>query len=243
MNTPFVLALRSSLHWLGMSLSTIVYGVLLPFAIVIPYRQRYQLLAGWNHFNTWWIKVSCGVNYRIEGLENIPQDQPIIIMSKHQSTWETMALPTLLPPLTWVLKRELLWIPFFGWGLMAVKPIAIDRSAGKTALNQIKRIGKGRLDKGISVFIFPEGTRVPVDKRVRYKIGGAVLASYSQYPILPITHNAGYCWPKSSFIKKPGTITVRIGKLIDTRQLSASMINKRVENWIEDELEKLPPVS
>ncbi len=236
------LGFRATVFWAGYGLITIGYGLLTPLLFLLTPEMAFQVLITWAYINVWWLKVTCGVHYMVKNPQNIDKSDTCIVLANHQSTWETMAIPTLLPPFAWVLKKELLNIPFFGWALKLVNPIAIDRSAGRTAIEQIKMIGKERLDDGIWICMFPEGTRVAPGKKVRYKMGGAILASYSGYPIIPIAHNAGESWPRHSYIKKPGTITISIGPKILTKGREADEIIKDVKDWIEAEKEKLPPI-
>lgn len=177
----------------------------------------------------------CGLKFEIKGKENIP-DGGMIILAKHQSTWETLAFQQILPPHVWVLKRELFRIPFFGWGLKMLQPIAIDRSAGRKAVEQLVEQGIEKLQNNWSVMIFPEGTRVKPGNEVRYKLGGSILASKADYPVLPVAHNAGEFWPKHSFIKWPGTITVVIGKPVNAFGRKPEEINREIKNWIESEM-------
>ncbi|MDP2247099.1 MAG: lysophospholipid acyltransferase family protein, partial [Nitrosomonadales bacterium] len=188
----------------------------------------------------WWLRVTCGVRYQIVGRENIPQT-PSIILSKHQSAWETLAFQQIFPPQVWVLKRELLWVPFFGWGLAMTSPIAINRSAGREALKQMVAQGKDRMKKGFWVVIFPEGTRMAPGTKGKYHIGGAWLATHTSATVVPVAHNAGEFWPKNSFIKKPGTITVSIGKPIQSAGLKPDELNQQVEARIEQEMSALAP--
>ena len=162
-------------------------------------------------------------------------------MVKHQSAWETIALRALLPPRqTWVLKRELLWIPIFGWALAMARPIAIDRKSGRAAARKLIAEGTDRLERGHCVILFPEGTRVAPGHRGKYHIGGALLAAASGYPVVPIAHNAGVFWARRSIRKYPGTIQVVIGPPIPTEGLSAAQITRRVEQWIEKTVAELP---
>jgi 1-acyl-sn-glycerol-3-phosphate acyltransferase len=186
----------------------------------------------------WWLRITCGVRYRVIGRENIPE-MPSIILSKHQSAWETLAFQQIFPPQVWVLKRELLWVPFFGWGLAMTSPIAINRSAGREALKQLVSQGKDRLAKGFWVVIFPEGTRMPPGTKGKYHIGGAWLSTHTGSTVIPVAHNAGEFWPKNSFIKKPGAITVSIGKPIQSAGLKPDELNQQVEQWIEQEMPML----
>ncbi|MCK5093036.1 MAG: 1-acyl-sn-glycerol-3-phosphate acyltransferase [Gammaproteobacteria bacterium] len=205
---------------------------------LFPVRVRYRIAALWPRFSIWWLSVICGVKYEIQGFENIP-DQPVIIMCKHSSTWETMAMQGLFPPQAWIVKRELFWVPVFGWALYMINPIAIDRSKGRRAMEQLLDQGANRLDQGFNVAIFPEGTRIDAGKKGKYKIGGALLAEKTGAPVVPVAHNAGYFWPKHGFSKKPGHIKMIIGEPIDTKGMSASQINQRVEEWIESRVAKI----
>lgn len=236
------LGLRATVFWIGFAINNIFYGLLTPILFLLPRKTSLNILMSWAYLNTWWLKVSCGVKYQIKNPENLDKSQTHIMLANHQSTWETMALPTLLPPFVWVLKKELFKIPFFGWALKIAEPIAIDRLAGRSAVHQIREQGKAKLDAGFWVCIFPEGTRVLPGKKVRYKKGGAILAAQTGYPIIPVAHNAGDSWPRHSFIKKPGTITVSIGPSIKTKGRKSWAIIKEVEQWIEAERKQLPPI-
>jgi 1-acyl-sn-glycerol-3-phosphate acyltransferase len=161
------------------------------------------------------------------------------VLSKHQSAWETLALQLVLPAHCWVAKRELLWIPFFGWLLALSSPIALDRSKGKESMRQLLQKGKEKLEQGFSVVLFPEGTRIPFGERSKYKIGGAMLAAHCEVQVLPVAHNAGKFWGRNAFIKIPGTVVMSIGKPIDTIGLKADEINRLTEEWIEGEMDKL----
>jgi 1-acyl-sn-glycerol-3-phosphate acyltransferase len=194
----------------------------------------------WGRINMWLLKYICGLDYQVSGGENFPEKNAIVL-AKHQSTWETISLRCLMPPnQAWVLKKELLRVPFFGWALMAARAISIDRSAGRKAMKQVIEEGTRRLQGGEWVVIFPEGTRTAPGEKGRYGAGGALLAEKSGYPIVPIAHNAGVFWRRRDIRKYPGTIQVVIGPLIETEGLSASEINKRVEQWIEDTVASLP---
>jgi 1-acyl-sn-glycerol-3-phosphate acyltransferase len=183
-------------------------------------------------FNLWWLKITCGLDYRVDGLENIP-DYPVIILSNHQSTWETLAIQKIFPPMVWVLKRELMYLPVFGWGMAILKPIAINRSSGKKAIDQLLEQGKARLAEGINVVVFPQGTRTAPGSKTKYKIGGAMLAAKTNTPVLPVAHNAGHFWPRKGFRKKRGCIHMVIGKPIPVTGMSAAEINKVTQDWIE----------
>ncbi len=197
-----------------------------------PVHVRYAVATRWARLNLWWLKYSCGLTYRVSGRENIPKDTAIIF-SKHQSTWETLALQEIFPPQVWVLKRELLRIPFFGWGLAMVGAIGIDRKAGRKAVDQLVTQGRQRLESGRWVVVFPEGTRVAPGARGRYRIGGAVLAERTGHAIVPVAHNAGEYWPARGFLMRPGEIQVVIGPPIHSAGNSAAAVLKEAEDWIE----------
>lgn len=246
--SKLILSIRATIFWIGFALSTALAGLITPFLLPLSQETCYRILSPWTHFNVWWLKISCGVKYTILGKENINFKHNGIVLANHQSTWETLLIPTLFPSVSWVLKKELFKIPFFGWALSRVKPIAIDRKAGSSAVDQVKKNGKKRLDEGSWVCIFPEGTRVKPGHKERYRMGGALLAEYcaknSQdgkgYPIYLLAHNAGECWPRHSYIKLPGTITVSISKPFTVEGLKPNAINNKVKKWIEEEIEKMP---
>jgi len=230
--------LRSFIFALGQWLFTPVFCTLILLTFPLSQHRRYRIISIWARTMLHWLEFTCGIRYRVIGAENIPQ-QPCVVLAKHQSAWETLAFQKILPPQVWVLKRELLWIPFFGWGLALTSPIAIDRSAGREALKQLVSQGKDRLAKGFFVIVFPEGTRIPPGETGKFHIGGAWLATHSNSLALPIALDAGEHWGKNSFLKKPGTITVSIGKAIDTAGMKPDELNKQVEAWITAEMPKL----
>lgn len=223
---------RSALFTIGQAASTVVFAMLGLFVLPLPFLWRYRFITQWTRFNLWWLSVACGVRYAVEGRENIPSG-PAVVLCKHESAFETLALQFVFPPQVWLLKRELLWIPFFGWGLALLEPIAIDRKAGRQALRRLMEIGTRRLREGRWVVIFPEGTRVVPGERGRYAPGGALLAHHAGFPVVPVAHNAGDHWPKRGFLKRPGVIRIAVGPVIDTRGLPAQEINRRAEAWIE----------
>jgi 1-acyl-sn-glycerol-3-phosphate acyltransferase len=226
------LVARSLLHVAGQALLTVPFAMAAIFGLALPYRWRYALVSQWTHCNLWWLEKTCRLRYKVVGVENIPR-QPTIIFCKHESAWETLALQRYFTPQVWVIKRELLWIPFFGWGLATLRPIAIDRRSSRAALTQILSQGRARLNDGCWVVIFPEGTRVMPGERRRYRQGGALLAAKTGRPVLPVAHNAGDFWPRNGFIKRPGTIELAIGPVIESRGRSAADINRLAETWIE----------
>ena len=232
-----MLFLRSGLFFVGQVITAPIFTLIALLALPLNPITRNNLISGWARSMLWWLKVTCNIRYEITGLENIPHS-PTIILSKHQSAWETFAFQAIFPTQVYVLKRELLWIPRFGWGLAMSSPIAINRAAGREALKQLVEKGKDRLAKGLWVVIFPEGTRIAPKKRGKYHIGGAWLAVHTQTPVLPVAHNAGDFWPKG-FIKTPGVIQMHIGTPIQTAGLKTDALNQQVENWIEAEMETL----
>ncbi len=184
-------------------------------------------------------KYLCGVRYVITGAENIPNNNRFIIFSKHQSTWETLFLLYYFPHMSIILKKELLSIPFFGWGLKALRPIAIDRSAARSAINAMNQQGQQRLEQGLCILCFPEGTRKSPGDAPDYKVGGAMLANKTQAPILPIALNSGECWPRKGFLKRPGTISLVIGPCVNVKDKKTSVILEEAQSWIESKMETI----
>jgi 1-acyl-sn-glycerol-3-phosphate acyltransferase len=230
--------IRSFIFFLVQLVWTPLYASMVIFIFPLPPHTRYRIASGLAYSTMWLLRVICGIKTEVRGRENIPK-QPHIVLCKHQSAWETFSLQTVFPDQVWVLKRELLWLPFFGWGLALTSPIAIDRSKGKQAMKQLLEQGKDRLQRGFCVVIFPEGTRMPYGVHGKYKIGGAMLGESSGAPVVPVAHNAGKFWGRNSFLKHPGTIIMSIGQPIDPKGLKADEINRRVEGWIEAEMQKL----
>jgi 1-acyl-sn-glycerol-3-phosphate acyltransferase len=237
------LLLRSLLFTLVMATATIVWSMVCILFAPFPYARRYYLTSRWNVIVIWAARVICGIRHQIKGMENLP-DAPVILLSKHQSTWETIFYMIMMPrPLVFVFKKELTYIPFFGWGLALLRMIPIDRSKGRDAFAQVLEQGRQRLATGQWVIMFPEGTRIPVGQAGKYKSGGARLAVETGTPVVPIAVNAGECWPKKSFIKTPGIITVSIGKPISPEGLNATQLIQHVENWIESEMHMISPAA
>ena len=227
-----ILWLRSLAFWVVFPISLVLFAILLMLAAPFSLKTRWALLQIWVQFILWWLRVSCNLTHEIQGEENIPADAGIVF-SKHQSTWETIALQQIFPLQVWVAKRELMWIPFFGWGLWLMQCIHIKRGSGKAAINQLITQGKARMEEGIWVVIFPEGTRVAAGSPGRYRIGGAALAEHSGRDIVPVAHNAGEYWPRRSFIKRPGVIQVRIGAPISPEGKTAQQLLDEASGWIE----------
>lgn len=229
---------RSLLFGLFMTVSVTLFAPLALLTFPLPFAHRYRFISQWARMNLWALGQICGLRYEVRGQENIPADNGIVF-AKHQSAWETLALQCIFPAQVWVLKRELLWIPLFGWSLALLEPIALDRKAGRKAVVQLVRQGIERLQKGRWVVIFPEGTRVAPGKRGRYHMGGAVLAEKSGYPVVPMAHNAGEYWARRSLVKWPGTIRVVIGPPIATEGRRAAEILADAEQWIESTMETI----
>jgi 1-acyl-sn-glycerol-3-phosphate acyltransferase len=229
--------IRSFIFNLGMWIFTIPFTTIGLLTFPFPALTRYRFLSLWARCMLWWLRISCGLSFNVKGRENIP-NSPSIILCKHQSAWETLALQLIFPPQVWVLKRSLLLIPFFGWALALTSPIAINRAAGREALKQLVTQGKDRLAKKFWVVIFPEGTRTAPGKRGKYHIGGAWLATHTQTQtqVVPVAHNAGEFWRKNSWLKHPGVIQVSIGKPIQSADLKPDALNQQVEDWIETEM-------
>ena len=232
---------RSLLFSIGMLVSIGICAPLVVLGFFLPFVHRYRISQLWTRFNVWWLRITCGIDYRLSGVEHIP-DRPVIVMAKHQSTWETLFLHQYLPPVAWVIKRELLWLPFFGWALALLRPIAINRQAGTSAVKQVIRQGVKHLQRGQWVLIFPEGTRTLPGVRKRYGLGGAVLATHSGCPILPVALNAGEFWPRGGFLKRPGTIQVVFGPLLESSGRSPQELNRQVEDWIEGTMARIGAV-
>ena len=224
-----------------MVLVTVPWACLCFLAAPLPYAKRYFVTSRWNVFIIWLAKALCGIRYQIKGWDNLP-DAPVILLCKHQSAWETIFLLCKMPrPLVFVLKRELLYVPFFGWALGLLRMIPIDRNKGKDAFAQVVTQGRKRLADGQWVIMFPEGTRIPVGQTGKYKGGGARLAVETNTMVVPIALNAGECWGKNSFVKTPGLVTVSIGKPIAPDGRTPVELMQLVENWIESEMRVISP--
>jgi 1-acyl-sn-glycerol-3-phosphate acyltransferase len=230
---------RSILFHLTVAIITLPYALLAGLLAPFPHHLRYRWITSWTHLVVFLARVVCGIQFRVLGLEHLPST-PCILALKHSSAWETFAAQVIFPPQVWVLKKQLLWIPFFGWGLKQLNPIAIDRAAGTKALRQMTEQAKDRLAKGLYIIVFPEGTRTPPGERVDYKPGAAFLARSLQVPIVPVAHNAGYLWPKQDWRRYPGEITVHIGSpLSPTSYPDTKSLTHALEHWIETQVEQL----
>jgi len=234
---------RATIFYAFFIVFTILYS--LSCFIVNPFlstASRYDYVRGWSKGVIQALRMICGVRYSIIGMENVTSslDKPVILMSKHQSAWETIAYISLFPKqLCYVFKKELLMIPFFGWAMAMLKMIHIDRSKKDKAAIAVASQGRLRLSEGYWIIIYPEGTRAPVGKEIPYQKGGARLAVDTKAFVIPVAHNAGHCWPKNSFIKYPGEITVSIGPCITTLDKNPSVVIREVQSWIETEMRRI----
>ena len=229
---------RSSLFALFQILVTPPFALLALLTFPLPAVLRYRVITSWSRLIVWGAGEICGVRYRVLGAGHIPAP-PFIVLAKHQSAWETLAFQKIFPRQTWVVKRELLWIPFFGWGLAMLSPIAIDRASGARALRELLDQGRERLAQGVCIVMFPEGTRMAPRTRGPYHAGGAWLSVQTGTPVLPVAHDAGTLWPRKAFLKYPGFVTVSIGLPISPQGLTHEQLNQKVEEWIESEMERL----
>ncbi len=232
--------LRSLVFYIGIGVATLFLPLVMFLTLPAPILTRQRALARWSGTIITLLRVLCRVDFQVSGTENIPGG-PAIILCKHQSAWETFALQVILPAQTWVLKRELLFIPIFGWALAAAQAIAIDRGNPKQSLKQVISKGRNRLEKGLWVVIFPEGTRSLPGQKLKYSAGGAMLATRTGYPIVPVAHNAGYYWRPDHFTIAPGRIKVVIGPTIDPNGGRAGEINAQTEHWIEEAMHAITP--
>lgn len=207
----------------------------------LPRTLRYRVTMAWPRWQIMAARWILGIRWQVAGADNLP-DGPAILLSKHQSAWETLFYPSYMPrELCFVFKRELLWLPFFGWGIALLDMIHINRKRGGDAFEHVVSQGTAKLAQGRWIIMFPEGTRTPVGSQGRYKTGGARLAIRTGAPVVPIAVNSGECWPRKAFIKQPGMITVSIGPPIQTTGLTPDAVNAAVEQWIEAEMRRLSP--
>ncbi len=233
-----MVVLRSTLFALFQIAATFVFSFIALATFPFAFATRYRIITAWSRLVMRAVERICGIRYRVLGAERLPAP-PFIVLSKHQSAWETIAFQEIFPLQVWVVKRELLWLPFFGWGLAMLAPIAIDRGSGVRSLRQLLEHGRDRLARKLCIVIFPEGTRVAPGARREYQVGGAWLASKTAAPVVPVALNSGEVWPRNAFLKYPGTITVSIGPAIDPKGLAPEDINHRVEEWIEAEAQRI----
>lgn len=232
--------MRDARQWLGSTaftlylfLSVAIYGSAVLPTLLLPRRATYAAARGWASSVLFALRWLCRLDYVVEGTEHLPTTSSVVLM-KHSSAWETIAQLRIFPRQTWVLKRELIWIPVFGWVLMKLRPIAIDRKGGRAAVQQVLEQGRERLAEGTWVVIFPEGTRVPAGQTRRYGMSGALLAEAAGLPVVPVAHDAGDYWPRRSWLKRRGRIRVVIGPPIATAGVDPRIVNERTQRWIED---------
>jgi len=235
-----MVAIRSALFLAILVVYTPFHYLACILAAPLARLTRWRVIAAWPQLATWLARRLLRIDYEVLGRDHIPRE-PCVVLSKHQSAWETIAYTSIFPPHVYVIKRELLWIPFLGWGLGLMSPIAIDRADRKRAMQRLIEGGAERLRQGFSIMVYPEGTRIAVGRRGVYKLGGAVIAANTGARVLPVAHNAGLVWPRNSFRKYPGKVTVVIGPPIESRGLSAEELMRRAEDWIEGEMERLAP--
>ncbi|MBK1721867.1 lysophospholipid acyltransferase family protein [Thiocystis violacea] len=232
--------LRSLAFFVLYNLFGILHSLIsLVLAPLMGFERRHWFVNLWTRLSMWLLRRLNGIEIHVSGVENIPPDRPVVVMANHQSEWETFYLQLLVSPQSTVLKRELLWVPFFGWALALLKPIAIDRRKPINALKCLLREGKQRLDAGISVVIFPEGTRQPPGEIGKFNAGGAKLACHAGRPVLPVAHNAGRCWPARSMLRFPGRISLVIGRPISC-DAGPDALMRDAEHWIRDTASTLP---
>lgn len=235
-----LVTLRTAVFVIGSTALTIVYGFLSLLLWFVPAMVRHKIIISWCWLIIYWARFACGVRFQIIGKENLHKGtQPKVILSKHQSTWETLMLQGLCWPASTILKKELLNIPFFGWGLRGLQPIAIDRSNPREALKQVKREGVLRVEKGLNLLLFPEGTRVAPGTKNKYARSGPEIAIAGNVDIVPVAVNAGHCWPLHTWRRYPGLITVVVGEPIRTQGRTSKELIIEVEQWIEGQLEQL----
>jgi len=232
--------IRSLVYTALLFAGTMAFGVVVLVSALLPLtiEQRYVIPRYWGLFHTWLAKEICGLGYVVEGQENLPPG-PFVSLWKHSSTWDTLAQMFVVPPASWLLKREVTWIPVIGWAVSTYKPIAINRNARSSAVNQVVKQGKERLAAGMGVIVYPEGTRVAAWQTRKYGISGALLAKETGVPVVPIAHNSAYLWPRRSPLKKKGTIYVVIGKPIDPSGMDPREINERAQQWVEATIAEL----
>lgn len=238
--------MRALRQWLGsliftlwMFLSVGIFAIAVLLAGMFRYERRYAIALAWARLMMRSVKLLCGLDFVVRGRENITSDAAVYLL-KHSSAFETIAEIVIFPRQTWVLKRELKWVPIFGWALMLLKPIAINRGGGRRAVNQVVRLGRERLHEGINVMIFPEGTRVRHGETRRYGMSGAALAGGAELPIVPVAHNAGLFWPRRGVMKHPGTVTFVIGEPVFVGDRDIREVNAQIQQWVEAEIEQMP---
>ena len=230
--------LRALVYYALLIVILVPYWVMVMCVAPLPRIPRWKIIAGWPRLAAWLAIYVLGIRYEVRGRENIPAE-PVVILSKHSSAWETLAFSGIFPPHVYVMKRELLWLPFLGLGLALFSPIFINRADRKNAMRRMIELGKERFAQGFCIMIYPEGTRIAVGKRGVYKLGGAYIAVQTGARVLPVAHNAGLLWPRNAFLKRPGKVTVMIGKPIESAGHTPEQLMRKVEDWIEGQVEIL----
>ena len=231
--------ISSTLLFIGIFSSATVAGLLILLSVPFSFSIAYKVSALWCRLVLWMTKVFCGLSYEVEGLEHINKNEAVIVLSNHQSAWETLALRHILPTQVVLLKRSLVMLPIWGWALGTLKSIVIDRENQRAALRVLLEKGTAYLNQGLWVIIFPEGTRTAAGEIRKFSAGGAMLAQKTGYPVIPVAHNAGDFWPRYSFLKYPGVIRVKIGPVIETKGRKATEINAEAENWIAQAIKEM----
>ncbi len=219
--------------------NTFLFAVVVMLSAPFGLDARHASARAWARTNLWLLRVLCGLDYVVEGVENIPREGAHISYWKHTSAWETIAQMLVFPPQSWVLKREIMWIPLIGWATALMRPIAINRSAGHRAVNQVVEQGRKRLAEGLWILLFPEGTRVLPGRTRKYGLSGALLASRTGAKLVPVAHNAGDYWARRGLLKKPGIVRVVVGPPIETLGRDPRVLNEQAQAWIEDRMAEI----
>ena len=240
--TSALAAFRSAIFVVFMVVTVVPWAIVgIVYSVFVRGERLYWMFVGWLRLAIWGARAICGVRARVQGREHLPATS-VILLPKHQSTWETFAFPTLMPrPLCYVFKRELLYVPFFGWAMARMDLIHIDRSKRAEAWAKVAEQGRRYMAQGNWVIMFPEGTRTPRGSQGTYKHGGTRLAVETGRPVVPIAVTSARCWPRKSFLLRPGVIDVSIGEPIDSTGRSADELMREVERWIEAEMRRLDP--
>ena len=229
----------STLLFVGIFVTATIVGILLILGMLTTFKIRWKIGYAWCVIIGWMTKVFCGLTFEVEGMEHFDPKQPAIILSNHQSAWETLALRYILPPHSVVIKRELLYFPIWGWSLLTLKSIVINRKNQRASLRNLLEQGSRYLNEGLCVLVFPEGTRAPAREVLKFNVGGAMLAHKSGFPVIPVAHNAGDFWPRYSFFKYPGVIKLKIGPVIESKGRKVAEINADAEQWITKTLKNM----
>lgn len=233
-------AIRALIYYAAFYPITILWATLsLVIGRFLPFKPRFYFITTVNRFYILWLRIACGVSVNVQGRENLPKEGAYVAIANHQSEWETIYFQLLIQPQVVVLKQELLKIPFFGWALALLEPIALDRSQKRGALKVLLEQGKDRLSRGIPLLIFPQGTRLPAGEMGKWNKGGAMLAVSNQVPMVAIAHNAGRFWPGKSLLKNPGTIDVVISAPISTKERSVDEVHSEAIEWLTPTLERI----